>query len=68
LLSDLRPKDRKAPAIVRPLKEVPMPSPVWFRAFVERLLIPPLSKEFFIFYGTLKFINVFTNARYLSLS
>jgi len=40
----------------------------WSRVFLEKLTGFQLVKEFPAFYGTRRFITVFTSARHLSLS
>jgi hypothetical protein len=40
----------------------------WNRVLFEKLTGPQLVKEFPVFYGTLRFMTVFTGARHLSLS
>jgi hypothetical protein len=40
----------------------------WSEVLPERLKVPQLVKKLPAFYGTQRFIDVFTKARYLSLS
>jgi len=38
------------------------------RALLQKLIVTHIVKKFPVFYGTKKFVTVFTRARYLSLS
>jgi hypothetical protein len=40
----------------------------WSRGILEKLTVSPRVKKFPAFYGTQRFINVFTRACHLSLS
>jgi hypothetical protein len=46
----------------------PEESSPWSRFLLEKLAVPQLIKKFPAFYGSIRFITVFTKARHLSLS
>jgi hypothetical protein len=56
------------PATYRILSNILLRLTPWSRVLPEKLKCPKLLKKFPAFYGTGRFISVFTRARHLALS